>query len=69
MPADPIAIVSITISLITTLGGILLSLHLKKCHSLCCDSECTKTPPATPNAFEMPIFLKEQPKLIRQSDI
>lgn len=67
---DPVAVVSITISLITTLGGILLSLHLKRCHSLCCDSDCSqKTPPDTPVAFESPIILKEPPRLIRQTDI
>jgi hypothetical protein len=60
---DVVAVVSITISLITTIGGIMLGLHLKKCHSLCCDSECSQseTPPDTPVAFENVGVLKSPP--------
>lgn len=59
---DAIAIVGITISLITALGSILMGLHMKRCHSLCCDSDCTpKTPPDTP------VVLNEPP--IRQTII
>lgn len=60
---DPVAIVGISISLITAVGGILLGLHFKRCHSLCCDSDCVqpKTPPSTP------VLLNEPP--IRQTII
>lgn len=66
---DAVSIVAISISLITTLGGILVGLHMKRCHSLCCDSDCTqtKTPPDTPIALNSPIdFTKEQPHVVKR---
>jgi len=68
---DVVAVVSITISLITTLGGILLGLHLKRCHSLCCDSDCSqsKTPPDTPPAFKNGGILKPAPPSRQTTDI
>ena len=66
---DVVAVVSITITLITALGGILLSLHLKKCHSICCDSECAKTPPNTPVVLnDVPVY-KQPPRNVQTIDI
>jgi hypothetical protein len=68
---DAVAIVAITISLITTLGGILLGLHMKRCHSLCCDSDCSqnnnKTPPDTPIALNSDGIIKQLP--FKQTDV
>lgn len=64
---EPIAAISIAVSLLTALGSIILGLHLKKCSSLCCSSECaqSKTPPDTP------LTLTEPPKHshVKQTDI
>ena len=43
-----IAIISLIISSITALGGIITALHIKKCHSGCIDSECFKSQLNTP---------------------
>jgi hypothetical protein len=37
-----ISIISLIVASITAVGSIILSLHIKKCHSLCCDSECSQ---------------------------
>jgi hypothetical protein len=63
---DIVAIVGISISLITAIGAIVMGLHLKRCHSMCCDSECVPQPkPKTPP--DTPILLDEPP--IRQTII
>ena len=53
---DPVSIISISVSLLTAIGSIILGLHLKKCSSLCCSSECVqgKTPPDTPVILDEP---------------
>jgi hypothetical protein len=38
---DPLTITLIT-TIITVAGGILLKLHITRCKSLCCESDCRK---------------------------
>jgi hypothetical protein len=47
---DAVSISVIVISVIGAIGSLVSVLHLKKCHSGCCDSECVKgnTPASTP---------------------
>jgi len=47
---DAVSISVIVITVIGAIGSLVSVLHLKKCHSACCDSECFKgnTPASTP---------------------
>ena len=38
------ALIGIVISGFVLLGGCLVKFHIKKCHTLCIDSDCTRTP-------------------------
>ena len=37
-------ILSVAIPIITILTGFIVKLHINRCHSMCCDSDCSKTP-------------------------
>ena len=41
-------ILSVVMPIFTIMTGFIIKLHINKCRSLCCDSDCTKTPPTTP---------------------
>lgn len=41
---DPLTI-SLIIAIFAGIALIIARLHLKKCHSLCCDSDCTRSTP------------------------
>ena len=43
-----LSILSLIISGLTALGGVIATLKIKSCHSGCFDSECFKTTPNTP---------------------
>jgi len=42
---------NIIISAITLLSNIILHLKFKHFHSMCCSSDCAKTPPNTPDTY------------------
>ena len=56
MAIDAVSISAIVVSVLAALGAFVKTVHLKKCHSACCDSDCTdkrsKTPPVTPVVTE-----------------
>jgi len=43
-----LALLSLIVSGITALGGVIATLKIKSCHSGCFDSECFRTSPNTP---------------------
>jgi hypothetical protein len=45
---DYISIAALTVSLANAIVVVLHELHIKRCQSIFCSSDCTKTPPATP---------------------
>jgi hypothetical protein len=53
---DPISISAIVISIISALGALLSRLRFRHCHTLCCDSDCIRTPdnspPPTPKTYK-----------------
>jgi hypothetical protein len=62
MPIDPLSAISISISLVSAIGTVVMGLHLKRCHSICCDSDCVqpKTPPPTPMLINEPPIRQQQ---------
>lgn len=42
---------NIIISAITLLSNIILHLKFRHFHSMCCSSDCAKTPPNTPDTY------------------
>jgi hypothetical protein len=43
-----LSIISLIISSITALGAVITTLHIKKCHTGCIDSECFRSRPSSP---------------------
>ena len=50
-----LGIISLVVASITALGTVLATLHIKKCHTLCIDSECYKgrSIPPTPSTTDV----------------
>ena len=50
-----LGIISLIVASITALGTVLATLHIKKCHTLCIQSECYKgkSVPATPTTSDV----------------
>lgn len=67
-------ILSVAIPIITILTGFIVKLHINRCHSMCCDSDCTKNPTIntesyieTPNISPIntpPTFKKDLIKIV-----
>ena len=45
---DYISIGALVLSISNAIVVVLHELHIKRCQSIFCSSDCTKTPPATP---------------------
>ena len=45
---DIIGVSALVLSISNAIVVVLHEIHIKRCHSLFCSSDCTKTPPATP---------------------
>jgi hypothetical protein len=50
-----LGIISLIVASITALGTLLATLHIKKCHAICIDSECYKgkSVPPTPTTSDV----------------
>ena len=55
---DIISITALIVAVGSIITQIITSTHIKKCHSICCDSDCNKTPPNTPNNERLAINSK-----------
>lgn len=53
---DIISITALAISFSNAIVVVIHELHIKRCHSLLCSSDCTKTPPATPMITKEPDY-------------
>ena len=53
---DYISIAALTVSLANAIVVVLHELHIKRCQSIFCSSDCTKTPPATPMITKEPDY-------------
>ena len=51
---DTGVIVALVVSISSALIGIINTLHINKCHSICIDSDCRKSPPQTPTLVNEP---------------
>ena len=51
---DTGVIVALVVSISSALVGIINTLHINKCHSICIDSDCRKSPPQTPTLVNEP---------------
>ena len=49
---DYISIAALTVSLANAIVVVLHELHIKRCQSIFCSSDCTKTPPPTPHPID-----------------
>ena len=45
---DPISISALVIGIISAVGAFISRFRFRHCHTLCCDSDCIRTPPNTP---------------------
>ena len=52
-----IVILNVILIGLTLLFTFLRGLNFRHCHSLCCDSDCVKTPPSTPNKEDEDVTL------------
>lgn len=43
-----ISIISLVVASISALGTVITAIHLKRCESLCCESECYKGSRSSP---------------------
>lgn len=57
---DTGVIVALVVSISSALVGIINTLHINKCHSICVDSDCRKTPPQTPIMINQPKINKNE---------
>ena len=53
---DYISVTALVISISNAIVVVLHELHIKRCQSLFCSSDCTKTPPATPVITKEPNY-------------
>ena len=53
---DYISVTALVISVSNAIVVVLHELHIKRCHSLFCSSDCTKTPPPTPMITKEPDY-------------
>ena len=58
---DPLTI-SLIIAIFSGFALIIARLHLKRCHSVCCDSDCTKTP--NNSSSELNVVPLKEPSII-----
>lgn len=59
---DALSLSSILVSTITALGVLIHQIHLKNCSCFCINSDCSKTPPASPTEEEEEEEKKVEPK-------
>jgi hypothetical protein len=45
---DPISATALIIAVLSAIGSLITQIHINKCKSSCCESDCTKTPKNTP---------------------
>ena len=47
---DSVGVTALIIAITNSIVLLLKELHIRKCHSVLCDSDCVKSPPPTPAA-------------------
>jgi hypothetical protein len=53
---DYISLTALTVSIVNAIVVVIHELHIKRCQSIFCSSDCTKTPPATPMITKEPDY-------------
>ena len=54
---EPVSISSLIISIVVAIAFLINKLHIKKCQSLCCSSDCT-SPPNSEKDFKIDDVMK-----------
>lgn len=58
---DPVSATALIIAVISGIGSLITQIHINKCKSSCCESDCTKTPKNTPpHSPHMTLSMKEK---------
>jgi hypothetical protein len=58
---DPISATALIVAVISAIGSLITQIHINKCKSSCCESDCTKTPKNTPpHSPHMTLSMKEK---------
>ena len=60
---DPVSISAIVVAVLTALGAFITKVHMKKCSALCIKSDCTKTPPPSPEIMPSPRLKRINPTI------
>ena len=62
-------ILSVAIPIITILTGFIVKLHINRCHSICCDSDCSKTPIIIETPPNTPINIPPSTPIIHKKEL